>query len=504
MRSKLSVVLLAAAAAPGARAAEPALTVYNQSFAVVRERIPLELKAGENVVTFSGVTVHMEPDSVVLRDPRGRVELSVLEQNYRADTVSQGLLLSLYEGQEIDFLTRDRDGKEYPVRGRIVRSGYVPNYGAASQYGQQFAMRQQAMGNALQGAGSPIIEVQGKLRFSLPGEPVFPALADDAILKPMLTWTIHAPRAAELVAELSYVTGGVSWEASYNLVAPEKGDLLDIVGWVTVDNQSGTSFEDASLKLMAGDVSKLQPEQPPMGRAAAFDLMESAAPQVTEKAFDEFHLYSLPRRTTLRNRETKQVELVRASGVKSVTFYVYDGAAIGPQYRGWNAEMIRNNPEYGTQSKPKVWVMRELENTEQNGLGIPLPRGRARFYRRDDTDGRLEFTGENLIDHTPRNETVRVYTGDAFDIVGERTRTDFSRSDRNDTLEEAFEIQVRNRKEEPVEVRIAERLYRWVNWEIVEQSHEFRKTDAQSMEARVSVPADGEVTVRYRVRYTWQ
>jgi hypothetical protein len=503
MRTSLPALLILTAASGGARAAEPALTVYNQSFAVVRERIPLDLRAGENLVTFSGVTVHLEPDSVVLRDPRGRVELSVLEQNYRADTISQGLLLSLYEGQEIEFLTRDRDGKEYPVRGTVVRSGYVPNYGAASQYGRQFAMRQQAMG-ASQGAGQPIIEVDGKLRFSLPGQPVFPALADDAILKPMLTWTIHSPRAAELVAELSYVTGGMSWEASYNLVAPEKGDTLDVVGWVTIDNQSGTSFEDASLKLMAGDVSKLQSEPAQRGRVAALALEERVAPQVTEKAFDEFHLYSLPRRTTLRNRETKQVEFVRATGIESETFYVYDGASVGQQYRGWNAEMIRNNPEYGTQSNPKVWVMRELVNSENNGLGIPLPRGRARFYRRDDADGRLEFTGENLIDHTPKNETIRIYTGDAFDVVGERTRTDFSRSDRNDTMEEAFEIHVRNRKADLVEVRIVEHLYRWVNWEIVEQSHEFRKTEAQSMEARVRVPADGEVAVSYRVRYTWQ
>ena len=225
---------------------------------------------------------------------------------------------------------------------------------------------------------------------------------------------------------------------------------------------------------------------------------------VTEKAFDEFHLYSLPRPTTLHNRETKQVEFIRAAGVKAKTLYIYNGVAVGPQYRGWNMENIRNNRDYGTQSNPNVWVMREFVNSEANGLGQPLPKGRTRFYRQDAADGRLEFTGENSIDHTPKNETVRIYTGDAFDIVGERTRTDYVLNNRNDSAEESFEIKLRNRKSEPVEVRVAERLYRWVNWDIVQKSHEFTKTDAQDIEFRVNVPADGETVVTYRVRYNWQ
>jgi hypothetical protein len=488
-------------------AAQPALTIYNQNFAVVRERVPLDLKAGENAVTFAGVTVHVEPDSVVLRDPAGKVPLRVLEQSYRADTISQGLLLSLYEGKEIDFLVRDQNAKEYTVRGTVIRSGYVPNVIPFSRYGQQFNMQQQAMGNWQTGAGSPIIEVDGKLRFSLPGEPVFPALSDDAILKPTLTWNLASERAAKFDAELGYITGGMSWEASYNLVAPEKGDTIDLIGWVTIDNQTGKQFDNATIKLMAGDVSKLQPNQDEGYmdvNAVSGVMMKAMAPPVTEKAFDEFHLYSLTRPATLRNRETKQVEFIRATGVKAKTFYVYNGAAIGPQFRGWNAEAIRNNRDYGTQSNPKVWVMREFQNSEANGLGQPLPKGRTRFYRRDDADGRLEFTGENTIDHTPKNETVRIYTGDAFDIVGERRRTDYVLNNRQDQAEEAFEIKVRNRKSEPVEVRVFERLYRWTNWEIVQKSADFEKKDAQSIEFRVNVPADGEATVTYRVRYDWR
>lgn len=483
MKTLRSLPFAALASALSA-AAQPALTIYNQNFAVVRETVALDLKAGENAVAYAGVTTALEPDSVVLRDPSGRVALRVLEQSYRAGTISPGLLLSLHEGREVDFLVRDQDAKEFVVRGKVVRSGYVP--------GQR--------GGPVE---APIIEVDGKLRFSLPGEPVFPALNDDAVLKPTLNWTLGAAAAARLDAELSYITGGMRWEASYNLVAPEKGDTLDLIGWVTVDNQTGKTFENAAVKLMAGDVSKLQPAQETAFRQTVM-AMDLAAPAVTEKAFDEFHLYTLPRAITLRDREVKQVEFIRATGVKAATLYVYNGAAIGPQFRGWNQDMIRNNPDYGVQSNPKVWVMREFENSEANRLGVPLPKGRTRFYRRDEADGRLEFTGENTIDHTAKGETVRIYTGDAFDVVGERKRTAFQTSNRNDWMEEAFEIRVRNRKTEPVEVRVAERLYRGVNWELTQKSHGHVQTDAQNIEFRVTVPADGEVVVTYRVRYNWQ
>lgn len=505
MRLPLLSVALSASLLP--LAAQPALTIYNQNFAVVRETVGLDLKPGANDVAYAGVTMHLEPDSVVLRDPAGKVAFKVLEQSYRADTISQALLLSLFEGREIDFLVRDQDAKEHLIRGKVIRSGYTPNFAGGSRYGQQFLMRQQQMGNWGGGMGQPIIEVDGKLRFSLPGEPLFPTLNDDAILKPTLSWQLAAVKAAKFDAELSYVTGGMSWEASYNLIAPERGDTLDIVGWVTIDNQSGKQFDQAVIKLMAGDVSKLAPQEESMRlqefRVGAAQMADAMAP-VTEKAFDEFHLYSLPRPVTLRNREMKQVEFIRAAGVKAKTLYIYNGAAIGRQYQGWNSEMIRNHRDYGTEMNKKVWVMREFRNSEDNQLGFPLPKGRTRFYRRDDADGRLEFTGENTIDHTAKNEEVRIYTGDAFDVVGERKRTDFVVSQRQDQMEEEFEIKLRNRKTEPVEVRVAERLYRWVNWQVLMKTHEFAKTDAQSIEFRVTVPADAEVVVRYRVRYDWK
>lgn len=483
----ISITAIAGLFGSGLAAAQPSLTVYNQNFAVVRDRVALDLKAGENSVTYAGATLHLEPDSVVLRDPSKKTDLRILEQSYRAEVLSQGLLLSLNEGKELDFINRDRDGHESTVRGKVIRSGYTLSI----------------PGNA-ESSGSPIIEVAGQLRFSLPGEPRFPTMGNDGILKPTLTWQLTSDRAAKLDAELSYVTGGMSWSAAYNLISPEKGDTLDIVGWVTIDNQSGTAFENASLKLMAGDVNKLQMPMPRLAmRADAFGEGKTAA--VTEKAFDEFHLYQLPRATTLRNGETKQVEFLRATGVKTPTLYIYDGANIPwENYRGFPEEGLRNNREFGTQSNPKVWVMREFKNTKENGLGLPLPKGRARFYRQDNADGRPEFTGENSIDHTPQGETVRIRTGAAFDLVGSRTRSDYSLSVKEDQLEEAFEIKLRNRKKETVEIRVAERLYRWVNWEIVQKSDEYVKVDSRNIEFRVTLKPDEEKVVSYRVRYNWK
>ena len=477
MKTFLPLLLLASAVTG---AAQPALTVYNQGFAVVRERVALDLKAGENLVQFGGATAQVEPDSVVLRDPAGRVALRILEQSYRADAMSQGALLALNEGKVIEFLVRDQNAKEYRIPGKIIRSGYNPG------------------GEPL----TPIIEVDGKLRFSLPGEPLFPALPGDGILKPTLFWQLGTDQTAKLDAELAYITGGMSWRAAYNLVAPEKGDTLDIVGWVTFTNNSGKAFDGAVVKLMAGDVNRVQPPMEARQARARMEMMAAAAAAdaVTEKSFDEFHLYSLPRPVTLRDRETKQVEFMRATGVKAPVIYVYDGAE---RFGIFHGGQIRD-PGYGIQGNKKVWVMREFRNSEENKLGLPLPQGRMRFYRRDDADGRVEFTGENELDHTARNELIRVKTGDAFDVVGERIRTDFQGQNRQDYAEETFEIKIRNRKKEPIQVRVVEHLYRWTNWTITQKSHEYVKKDAQTIEFTVPVAPDEERVVTYRVRYDWR
>ncbi|HUU82843.1 MAG TPA: hypothetical protein VM243_04995 [Phycisphaerae bacterium] len=496
-------VLLVGLLVHAASAAQPALTIYNQDFAVIRQNVALDLQPGVNEVRCTDTTAHLEPDSVILRDPTGRHALQILEQNYRADPISQELLLSLFEGRTIDFLITGRDD---PVPGRIVRSAYVPHQAAWNRYGQQYAMAQRRMMYPGGAAGQPIIEMDGRLRFGLPGVPLFPNLADDTILKPTLHWLIETDAAGKVDAELCYVTGGMSWEADYNVVAPADGDVLDLVGWITMDNQTGRAFQDARIKLMAGDVSKIQqPGMEPMSRGIRLDynLGGEMRPPVTEKTFDEYHLYTLRRPTTLRDRETKQVEFVRAGGIESQRLYVYDGLQINYEwYRGWSFENIRQNRDYGANFQPKVWTMREFANTEANQLGLPLPAGRVRFYRRDD-DGQLEFTGENNIDHTPRDETVRVYTGNAFDLVGQRIRTDFQIDTSAHWCDESFEIKLRNHKTEPVEIRVVEHLYRCRTWDIAEKSHDFTKLDSMTIEFRAQLPPDAEETITYKVHYTW-
>lgn len=482
MNKILMLPVAAALLAPAALTAQPALTLYNQNFAVVRDHVPLDLKSGVNEVRFGGATAHLEPDSVILRDATGKRTLQILEQNYRNDPVSQELLLSFNEGKTIDFQNlRLKDNTATPeiIPGKIIRSGYVPGGG----------MEQ------------PIIEVGGKLQFSLPGQPLFPSLGDDTILKPTLNWLLRADKPGKLDAEISYVTQGFSWESDYNLVAPEKGDTVDLIGWITMNNQSGKTFENAKIKLMAGDVNKIQPVQPRASmrmyaaKAMADGFNEAT---VTEKSFDEFHLYTLARTTTLRDRETKQVEFVRAESVKAPSIYVYDGAEAGSRFYGGR----NNDPGYGTQSNKKVWVMREFVNAETNHLGVALPKGKLRFYRRGD-DGQLEFTGENEIDHTPRNETIRVRTGNSFDLVGERKPTDFKTDRADKWMTETFEIKLRNRKKEAVEIRVVEHLYRWNNWKITTNSTDYQKTDAQTIEFRVPVQPDEEKVITYTVHYSW-
>src|SRR5216684_5222635 len=486
------------------RGEAPGLTIYNQRFAVVRQKLSLDLKSGPNHIQVIDITAHLEPDSVFLRPLDTGRHLQILEQNYRNDPVSQQLLLSLYEGKTIDFLQTDKDSNPRLVQGKIIRSGYVPHYTVFRAYGQQYG--QQQASNAQGGGEQPVIEVNGKLQFSLPGQPLFPALADDTVLKPTLAWELQTDKPGATTAEFSYVTGGMNWEASYNAVAPPKGSALELVGWVTLDNQSGRTFRDAHVKLMAGDVNKVQP--PPvmgmaMGAISTFGRGGGQfGPPVTEKTFDEYHLYTLEHATTLHDRETKQVEFIRAAGIQSQTIYVYDGFKIDQNYRNWTYENIRQQESYGTLSNPKVWVMQEFKNSAANHLGMPLPKGRVRFYRRDD-DGQLEFTGENDIEHTPKDETIRLYTGSAFDMTGERSRTEYRFDFNGRWIDESFEIKVRNHKTAPAEVRIVEHLYRWTSWDIVKNSHPFKRVDSQTMEFVVQVPADGEKIVNYKVHYSW-
>ena len=329
------------------------------------------------------------------------------------------------------------------------------------------------------------------------------------LLKPTLRWQINSGSADHFNAELAYITGGLSWESTYNVVAPDSSDVTgeeraDLLGWVTIHNQSGTDFPEARIKLMAGDVAKIQGQQggyngPALRmEAKALDMIQ---PGVTQKAFDDFHLYDLNRTVALQDGETKQVQFIDAANVSMRRSYLYDGLAeqMQPIYGG----NVNQNQGYGLGGQnTKVLIVEEIKNSEANHLGMPLPAGRVRLYRRD-RDGQMEFVGESLINHTPAEDTVKIPTGSAFDVKGSRRQTDFHVDYNKHMLDETFEIKMTNQKEQTVNVSVLEHMYRGENWEIAAKSSNFKKLDSHTLKFPLSVPAKGEAALTYTVHYTW-
>jgi len=303
----------------------------------------------------------------------------------------------------------------------------------------------------------------------------------------------------------------MSWQATYNVVAPESKDVtgpehVDLFGWVTMQNNSGTDFPQARIELMAGDVAKIQ-NMAPRGIQMRAQLMAmdtvSASSSVTQQAFDDFHLYDLNRTVSLASGETKQVEFIEANQVQMDRVYQYDGATQQPGYNNNLCIGCHNDqPSFGTTSNTKVSVRAEIKNSTANHLGMPLPAGRIRLYRRD-TGGQMEFIGEGTITHTPAEETVKVPIGSAFDVTGERKQTDFHTNQNSHTTDETYEITVKNQKTTPVNVAVVEHMNRAQNWQIAGQSTNFVKKDSTTVEFPIAVAASGETKVTYTAHYTW-
>jgi len=459
-------------------ASGPQVTIYNDNFATVKEDRTLTLQEGVSEIRVTDMSRQLEPDSVLLRElseePFG---VQILEQSFINDPLTQGLLLYQMEGKTLRFEEKREDGTVKETTGKVIRSGYVPGGGSEQ----------------------PIVETDGEVRFSLPGQPVFEGLDSAAFLKPSLVWQIASKKAGDCPIEVAYITEGMSWEATYSLIAPAEGrDEYDLSGWISLQNHTGKTFENADIKLIAGDVAKVQRPQRRMRRNVAFDMAMPAGAMPEERSFDEFHLYTLPRPVLLRNNELKQVEFIRANGVKGNRIYVYN-PMVGYHWRGGHIA----DSDYGVQAEKKVGVRIEISNSETNHLGVPLPKGRLRLYRTDSVDGRREFTGESLMDHLPKNELLKLDMGNAFDLVGERKRIDFTVDTTGKRMTESFEIKLRNRKETPVEIRVIEPLYRAANWKIRRSSLPYTKFDSNTIEFRVPVPADGETVVTYTVKYSW-
>ncbi|MBN1138542.1 MAG: DUF4139 domain-containing protein [Anaerolineae bacterium] len=456
-------------AAAVAQAEGVELAVYNQNLALVKEHRSLDLTKGLNEVRFADVAAMIDPTSVhfsSLTDPQGTV---VLEQNYEYDVVGSAKLLQKYVDQEISLVTED--GQKYT--GTLLNA-------------TEDAILQSADGKVT------VVKVNQIKEFD------FPALPEGLITKPTLVWQVESAQGEAQDVEVTYLTGGINWYANYVAVLADDDASLDLNGWITLDNRSGASYKDAKLKVIAGDIHRAATDGYAEMAKVAYDAMTAPAAQVEERSFFEYHLYEVQRPVTVKDQQTKQIEFVTGSGIPALKFFVYDGSQIGY----WGRYEPVQDPGYGTTSNEKVQVMLEFRNGEKEGLGVPLPKGTIRVFK-EDIDGSTLLIGEDSIDHTPKDEQIRLYIGDAFDIVGERAQTDFRIDTGRRFMEESYRITLRNHKDEKVEVRVTEHMFRWSQWEILEESLKHEKLDAQTIEFRVPVEADGEVVVTYTVRYEW-
>jgi hypothetical protein len=445
-------------------------------YALVRDDRDMPLKQGRSQLSFTDVAALIDPTTVTfasLTDPGTRV----LEQNFQFDLVSTQKLLLKFIDRQIT-VDKNTGNSVTPITGTLLSAT----------------------------DGIVLRDKDGAI-YSLPAysSVKFPDLPGGLNTRPTLVWDIHSPGGGTHKTRVTYQTGGMTWWADYNLIFNEGADansgLLDLSAWVSIINQSGATFPDTKLKLIAGDVNRVETPAPQF-RGKVMEMAAAApadAAGFEQKEFFEFHLYTLGRKTTLPNNSTKQIELFdQARQIPAKKVLHYYGA--GHPYLYPSPYMDRN---MGVESNKKVDVYLEFKNDKAYGLGVPLPAGRLRVSQLDKADGSLEFIGEDKIDHTPKDENVRVKLGSSFDVVGERKQVNYAVDEKARWMEEEIEVKLRNHKSQPVEVIVKENLYRWSNWKILTKTHNFEKEDARTINFPVKVPKDGETVVRYRVRYTW-
>jgi len=445
-------------------------------FGVVKETRTLKLEAGMNSLGFTDVAQFIDPTTVSftdLTDPAGTV---VHEQNFQFDLVSPEKLFDRYLDRDITVVLTRGDSVE-DVAGRLL-----------SAAGGRLVLQTTDGVRVISGQGQQVRLGE------LPG---------GLITRPTLVWKVQAAKGGEHKVQTTYQTSGVTWRSDYNLVLNAADTKADLGAWVTLMNLCGAGFKDARLKLIAGDVQRVQPAGPVYAkRAMAAEMADASAAGFQEKAFFEYHLYTLPRRTDILANTTQQITLFpTARDVSVEKLLVYYGL---PEAAHWGVfGQPMQDRGLGSQSNPKVDVYVRFRNDKASNLGMPLPKGKMRVYKKDDADGTLEFLGEDLIDHTPKDEKVLIRLGQAFDVVGERTQTNFTIDTSRRVITESFRIQIRNHKKEAAKVIIRENLFRWTQWQITQASDKYEKIDARTIHFEVTVPPDGEKTVTYTVRYTW-
>jgi hypothetical protein len=471
----VSAPALSAEAVSGPKAQQ--LTVYNQGFALVKDSRIFTLGKGINSIEVEDVAARIDPTSILFRSLTAPNSLAILEQNYQYDLISPDNILNKSTGQRITFTSFDDQGRPRTQHGVLLAP--PANGGVVIKTDD----------------GRIVLRPEGQISLEKMPEGLHP--------RPTLNWLLDAVQAGEQQTEISYITEGIGWKADYVVLVNRDDTKLDLAGWVTLDNKSGATYKDARLTLMAGDVRKLRP------RAEVFDNLSfgvtmsgvraAGAPQFQEKSFFEYHMYQMDRQTTIRDNETKQLSLLDAADVPVKKLYTFD--ARGDWFRSWWQPGYAGHPGegYDTSNYHKVNVVLEVKNSEANHMGMPLPKGRVRVYKLDD-DGSQQFVGEDDIDHTPKDEKISLYIGDAFDIVGDYKRTNFRKiSDR--VVEESFEVKVRNHKKTPVTVSVVDHV--WSDWKVTESTLKFDKKDAHTIEFPVKVSPDGETVITYTIRTTW-
>lgn len=447
-------------------------------YAIVKQERTVELGGGRSVIRFADVAAQIDPTTVTFVSLTDPATTRVLEQNYEFDLVSTEKLMQRFLDRAIT-VEQTAGEKVNTFSGTLLGTGG---------------------GLILRGDDGTVRVVSGYSNVK------FGELPGGLMTKPTLVWDVATQKPGPHRTRVTYETKAMAWWADYNVVftpgADANSGTLDLGAWVSIINQSGATYPDAKLKLIAGDVHRA-PEPSPAyakrGRAMPMAAAEMDA-GFEEKSFFEYHLYTLGRPTTLPHQSTKQIELFPpAHGVPCEKVLVYYG--LGSRLPFYGQAMTDRN--FGVQSNKKVDIYIRLKNEERIGLGMPLPSGRIRVSQMDTADGTLEFIGEDTIDHMPKNEEILVKMGSAFDVVGERVQKDFKVDSRRDWMEETIEIKVRNHKEAPVKVIVKENLYRWTNWKITQKSQDFEKIDARTIHFPVEIPKDGEATVSYTVEYTW-
>jgi len=441
-------------------------------YGVVREVRRLAIPKGIGELAFTDVAAWIDPTTVSFSD-LDDAKTTVLEQNFQFDLVSPSKLLEKYIGREI-ALSVPMGAEAWSVRGTLLSA----NQGSV----------------VLKTAdGVKIVPMSGaQLQLGdLPG---------GLLTKPTLVWKLASEAGGEHLVRTTYQTGGMTWRADYNIVVNGTDTKGDITAWVTLMNLSGASYADAELKLVAGDVQKIEAQPAIRSKAMRMEAMAMAdAGGFVEKEFADFHLYTLPRRTDVAQNSTQQIALfppVTGFAVKRELVFDFTGGMGAP-----GQPILDRDFTVAAKAKPSIFV--SFDNRKENSLGMPLPKGKIRVYKEDPADGTLEFIGEDLIDHTPRNETVKIRLGEAFDVVGERIRTDFTIDNAAKRMTESFRIELRNQKSAAQKVRVIERPYRWTNWQIVKKNTEFAKLDSGTIAFEVEIGSEATRAIEYTVNYTW-